>query len=104
MEMYHAYKLGRLSSDPSEGWYEGEMGFLDFYVLPLAKKLETCGVFGVSSDEFRIYAMENRKEWELKGRQIVQDYLAKYNSMMDSSCRFQAISGHTKFQKRRSIG
>ena len=103
MEMYHAYKLGRLANDPSEGWYTGEIGFLDYYVLPLAKKLETCGVFGVSSDEFRIYAMENRKEWELKGRQIVQDYLAKYNVTMDDSTRFPMRNG-SKFQKRRSIG
>ena len=103
MEMYHAYKLGRLATDPSENWYAGEIGFLDFYVLPLAKKLETCGVFGVSSDEFRIYAMENRKEWELKGRQIVQDYLAKYNATMDDSTRFPMRSG-SKFPKRRSIG
>lgn len=103
MEMYHAYKLGRLATDPSEGWYAGEIGFLDYYVLPLAKKLETCGVFGVSSDEFRIYAMENRKEWELKGRQIVQDYLAKYNSSLDESNRFPMRNG-SKFPKRRSIG
>ena len=28
MEMYHAYKLGRLATDPSENWYAGEIGFL----------------------------------------------------------------------------
>jgi hypothetical protein len=54
MEMYHAYKQGRLQSDPSKGWYQGEIGFLDFYVIPLAKKLNACGVFGVSSDEFLV--------------------------------------------------
>jgi hypothetical protein len=25
----------------------GEIGFFDFYVIPLAKKLKECGVFGV---------------------------------------------------------
>ena len=79
VEMYHAYKQGRLDNDPSENWYQSELGFLDYYIIPLAKKLETCGVFGVSSDEFLIYATENRKEWELKGKQLVQDYVAKYN-------------------------
>jgi hypothetical protein len=34
-------------------WYKGEIGFLDFYIIPLAKKLKDCGVFGVSSDEVR---------------------------------------------------
>merc|ERR1711877_80900 len=63
LEMYHAYKLGRLENDPASNWYKSEIGFFDFYVIPLAKKLEACGVFGVSSDEFLIYAKENREEW-----------------------------------------
>lgn len=60
-ELYHAYKQGRLENDPSTNWYKGELGFFDFYVIPLAKKLDTCGVFGVTSDEFMIYASANRK-------------------------------------------
>ena len=77
-EMYRAYKAGRLEKDPSVGWYQGELGFFDFYILPLAKKLFTCGVFGVSSDEFLNYAMMNRQEWESKGAQMVQQYLKNY--------------------------
>jgi hypothetical protein len=53
-EMYTAYKQGRAEKDPSENWYQGEIGFFDFYIIPLAKKLQSCGVFGVSSDEVRI--------------------------------------------------
>ena len=43
-EMYLAYKAGRADSDPAETWYEGELGFFDFYIIPLAKKLKECGV------------------------------------------------------------
>jgi hypothetical protein len=50
-EMLDAYKTGRWGRDPVPGWYEGELGFFDNYVIPLAKKLKDCGVFGVSSDE-----------------------------------------------------
>jgi hypothetical protein len=39
-------------------WYKGEIGFLDFYIIPLANKLKDCGVFGVSSDEVRFLAAE----------------------------------------------
>ncbi|KAL3916977.1 MAG: hypothetical protein SGILL_004926, partial [Bacillariaceae sp.] len=77
MEMYKAYKAGRTSTDPSDGWYKGELGFFDFYILPLAKKLDTCGVFGVSSHEYLNYAQENRSEWEAKGMQLVEEYKAK---------------------------
>ena len=74
VEVYKAYKLGRGGErDPSEGWYQGEMGFLDFYVIPLAKKLKDCGVFGVSSDEYLNYATMNRAEWERRGQAIVEE-------------------------------
>ncbi|CAB9514382.1 Receptor-type guanylate cyclase gcy [Seminavis robusta] len=80
LELYKAYKAGRLDKDPSIGWVEGEMGFFDFYIIPLAKKLFKCGVFGVSSDEFLNYASINRKEWEKKGPQMVQKYLKDYEA------------------------
>eukprot|EP00934_Nitzschia_sp_Nitz4_P006074 Nitzschia sp. Nitz4//scaffold50_size126154//2557//6191//NITZ4_003666-RA/size126154-augustus-gene-0.111-mRNA-1//1//CDS//3329553641//6064//frame0 len=77
-ECYAVYLSGRSDTDPSVGWYKGEIGFFDFYIIPLAKKLENCGVFGVSSDECLQYATANRDEWERKGEKIVQSYLSKY--------------------------
>ncbi|CAB9506384.1 Receptor-type guanylate cyclase gcy [Seminavis robusta] len=69
-EMYAAYKAGRSDKDPSEGWYKGELWFYDNYVIPLARKLKECGVFGVSSDEYLTYAQQNRDEWERRGEEI----------------------------------
>jgi hypothetical protein len=74
--MYNAYKKGRTAKDPTKGWYEGELWFFDNYIIPLAQKLRECGVFGVSCDEFLDYAKDNRSEWELKGRDIVQEAVA----------------------------
>lgn len=76
-ELYKAYKQGRSETDPSANWYKGEIGFLDFYVIPLAKKLKQCGVFGVSSDEYLNYAEKNRREWELRGQERVAAMLNK---------------------------
>jgi hypothetical protein len=70
-EMYRAYVEGRSDKDPSEFWYKGEIGFFDFYIIPLGKKLKDCGVFGVSSDEYLNYAMKNREEWEGRGLDVV---------------------------------
>merc|ERR1711935_232757 len=36
-----------------------------------------CHVFGVASDECLNYALENRKEWEVKGQAIVQQMIRK---------------------------
>ena len=87
------YLSGRLEKDPSIGWYEGEIGFFDFYIIPLARKLETCGVFGVSSSEYLGYAENNRKEWVTKGKELVKGYLERYEMrqsiQMDISRSFQ---------------
>eukprot|EP00980_Cylindrotheca_fusiformis_P014108 scaffold3710_cov103-Cylindrotheca_fusiformis.AAC.7 len=83
VECYQAYQQGRADSDPSEDWYKGEIGFFDYYVIPLAKKLQSCGVFGVSSDEYLNYAKSNRDEWVREGQSLVKEYLAKYHRQQD---------------------
>lgn len=82
-EMYFAFLSGRSQKDPSEGWFEGELWFFDNYVIPLAKKLKNCGVFGVSSDEYLTYALQNRVEWEKKGK----DVCAKIKSRAEEEAR-----------------
>eukprot|EP00980_Cylindrotheca_fusiformis_P005307 scaffold1136_cov146-Cylindrotheca_fusiformis.AAC.20 len=78
MECYGAYKEGRADSDPSKNWYKGEIGFFDYYVIPLARKLQNCGVFGVSSHEYLNYAIANREEWVREGEALTQQYLATF--------------------------
>eukprot|EP00980_Cylindrotheca_fusiformis_P005842 scaffold1228_cov119-Cylindrotheca_fusiformis.AAC.9 len=82
MECYGAYKEGRVDTDPSLNWYQGEIGFFDYYVIPLAKKLQSCGVFGVSSHEYLNYATQNRDEWCREGKALVQEYTSKFNENM----------------------
>jgi hypothetical protein len=78
MEMCHAYNGGRMGADPSTFWYKGEIGFFDNYVIPLAKKLKECNVFGVSSDEYLNYAEQNRKEWEERGEELVAEMVEEF--------------------------
>ena len=87
LEMYQAHREGRLGADPATFWYQGELGFFDNYVIPLAKKLKDCGVFGVSSDEFLNYANQNRAEWAERGQEVVADLVAELrNTGEDRSC------------------
>jgi 3'5'-cyclic nucleotide phosphodiesterase len=76
-EMYTAFKSGRMGADPAEFWYKGELSFFDNYIIPLAKKLKECQVFGVSSDEYLNYAEQNRLEWEERGQEIVLEMIAE---------------------------
>lgn len=50
-----------------------EIGFFKFYIIPLAKKLSDCGVFGVSSDEYLNYAQQNLEIWESQGEEVVKE-------------------------------
>ncbi|KAL7562532.1 hypothetical protein ACA910_008238 [Epithemia clementina (nom. ined.)] len=82
-EMYKAYKEGRAEKNPADFWYKGEIGFFDFYIIPLAKKLKECGVFGVSSKEYLNYAERNRKEWELRGQEVLSELIENVNRIYD---------------------
>ena len=88
VEMCSAHDSGRgPAKDPADGWYEGELWFFDNYVIPLAKKLEECGVFGVSSDECLNYALQNRKEWEIRGKDLVKAMQERYSDMKAGKSR-----------------
>jgi hypothetical protein len=58
LECHEALLDGRADNDPLEPWYQGEIGFFDFHIIPLAKKLKESGVFAVSSDEYLFYATD----------------------------------------------
>jgi hypothetical protein len=77
-EMYSAFQVNRGDKDPSLGWYKGELWFFDNYIIPLARKLKECEVFGAASDECLKYALENRKEWAAKGEETVRSFVSKH--------------------------
>jgi class 3 adenylate cyclase len=95
-EQNRAFLAGREEQDQSLGWYSGEMWFFDIYIIiPLARKLETCGVFGVSSDEFLNYSLGNPHEWKgNKGHEMmVQHWHDKYLSMSSPSSLLEHHDG-----------
>ena len=70
-----------MGKDPSEFWYQGEISFFENYIIPLAKKLKECGVFGVSSDEYLNYAENNCAEWKERGQDILSEMIQEVNKM-----------------------
>ena len=92
-ECYKAFREGRAETDPSTFWYEGEKGFYDYYIIPLAKKLKECGVFGVSSSEYLDYAIRNREEWEIHGQEAVQEMIANVKNQEELLKKKEAKRG-----------
>ena len=50
--------------------FKGEIGFFDFYIIPLAKKLQQFKVFGPTSDELLNFAEKNCRQWKLKNHGV----------------------------------
>ena len=71
-EMMQAFESGRTTKNPSENWYNGELGFYDNYIIPMAERLYENGMLGADSVEF---AKSNRQEWEMKGQTLVEEWL-----------------------------
>jgi hypothetical protein len=76
-EMYQAYREGTSDRDPSVNWFENEIIFFDNHVIPLAKMIKVCGVFAGCNEENLTYALQNKKEWEMKGKELCKEMLAK---------------------------
>ena len=43
--MYTAFRAGRAEKDPSEFWYEGELGFFDFYIVSSLATKRKCDIW-----------------------------------------------------------
>jgi len=95
-ESYVAYAGCRAEKNPADYWYQGELGFYDFYIIPLANKIKQCQVFGVSSDEYLSYALQNRQEWEQRGMEIVEEMARRYEDIHNTGISRQLIESETK--------
>ena len=96
-EMYTAFQEGRSQEDPSKSWYEKELSFFDDHVIPLAKKLKDCEVFGVLATECVNNSIENRNEFAEFGQEMVYEYLQEYQAKQsDGDQRNEVVEAETK--------
>lgn len=65
-ELWAAMLAGR-GPNVSANWFNGQIQFFDFYVIPLAQRISQCGVFGSLGTLFLENARENRDRWRLEG-------------------------------------
>ena len=82
-ESYQAYVDGKTDADPMEFWYAQELKFFDNTVIPLARRLQSCGVFGhrKEGNEYLDFAIKNRREWLFRGNAIVAEYRERWNGI-----------------------
>eukprot|EP00934_Nitzschia_sp_Nitz4_P006921 Nitzschia sp. Nitz4//scaffold47_size129522//97083//100216//NITZ4_003565-RA/size129522-processed-gene-0.173-mRNA-1//-1//CDS//3329552842//6911//frame0 len=90
-ETYKAYRLGRIPQDPSVMWYKSELLFFDEHVIPIAKRINDCGIFltfggngntqspSGGGTEYLSFALSNRQQWAAKGGDLIASMMARYH-------------------------
>ena len=93
MELQQAF-LTQRGTDPQNKWYENQIGFLDFYLLPLALRLEETGVFGeTGGNMFAAAVLGNKEQWLEQGSKVTENIVAKGEKMKAAlTARQAAIS------------
>jgi len=77
LELRRAHAAGR-GPDASPDWYRNQIGFLEYYVLPLARKMDETGVFGeMVGPSFARLVEANRDRWLLDGEKVTKDITEK---------------------------
>jgi hypothetical protein len=75
MELRKAHVAGR-GGDPKGNWFENQIGFLDFYLLPMARRLEDTKVFGDATGEaFPNIVINNRDRWMTDGYSVATNVI-----------------------------
>ena len=76
MELRRAH-VAKRGFDPQEKWFENQIGFLESYLLPLARRLEDTGVFGDTTGQMFAATVEaNRDRWLTNGFEEAQKIIA----------------------------
>ena len=70
MELRRAH-VAKRGFDPQVKWFENQIGFLESYLLPVARRLEDTGVFGEQGGQIFAATVEaNRDKWLTSGADI----------------------------------
>jgi hypothetical protein len=66
----NSFDEGR-GEDPRQGWFQNQKTFLESYMSPLAKRLQTMQIFGVEvGPMFATIVEENRDRWMDEGMAV----------------------------------
>lgn len=77
LELRRAYVQGR-GEDPQNGWFSNQIGFLEGYLLPVARRLDDTGVFGDTIGAMFAQGVEdNRDRWMREGMSLTASVIMK---------------------------
>lgn len=79
LELRKAF-VEKKGDDPMNGWFNNQIGFLDFYLLPLARKLDDTGAFGDTRGAiFSDIVEKSRERWTKEGMGVTMKIIMEGN-------------------------
>ena len=79
LELRKAF-VEKKGDDPMNGWFNNQIGFLDFYLLPLARKLDDTGAFGDTRGAvFADIVEKSRERWTKEGMGVTMKIIMEGN-------------------------
>mmetsp|Transcript_32225 Transcript_32225/g.49972 ORF Transcript_32225/g.49972 Transcript_32225/m.49972 type:complete len:624 (+) Transcript_32225:222-2093(+) len=77
LELRRAHVHNR-GENPQNGWFSNQIGFLEAYLLPLARRLDDTGVFGYHAGaRFAEIVEENRDRWHREGMALTAKIISE---------------------------
>ena len=74
--------------DPEASWFEGQIVFMDIYIMPLARILAEPGIFDDETSKlFAQCVQDNRARWLIEGRLKTEILIANWNEKHTKSNR-----------------
>merc|ERR1712238_640200 len=103
----HANVVGSNDTNPAQNWFSNEIAFYDHYIIPLANRLENCGVFrGMKNNSntngdghslaLASLARRNRDRWMQEGKEVTRIMVESGQSItLPSVVHLPAITSQT---------
>jgi hypothetical protein len=80
---HHEQRRGQSALEiqhPKKNWYDSQIGFYTFYIIPLAERLDACGAFS-DDDKFAPLAVQNKENWIEFGRELTTSMVMEAECM-----------------------
>ena len=100
-------RSGGITDDPLSDWYNNQTGFLNFYIKPLAERIEKTGYIPVSQDRqeplLTTFIQANMDRWQTEGHDVIAAWRRKRERRKEKKTSSKGINKHKKPRSSSSL-
>jgi hypothetical protein len=100
-------RSGGITTDPLSDWYDNQSGFLNFYIMPLAERIEKTGYIPISTDRqgpfLTTLIQANMDRWQNEGHDVVASWRRKRERRKEKKTSSKASTRQKKTKSSSSL-